>query len=153
MSLFRKRERRVPELNTSSLPDLIFTVLFFFMIVTHMRSTEAGVDYTMPQGAQLEELEKRDGVYYIYIGRPVGVEKGSSADTVCIRMNGQTVSPADIKAFMEAERAMMAADEQQRMTVNITIDRSVKMGIVNDVKQALRSSSPVRINYEAEERK
>lgn len=153
MSLFRERKRKVPGLNTASLPDLVFTVLFFFMIVTHMRSTEVNVDYTMPQGTQLEELKKRDGVYYIYIGRPAGVAKGSPADTVCIRMDGQTVSPADIAAFIRTERSAMTVDELRQMTVNITIDRDVEMGIVNDVKRALRSSTPIHINYEAEERK
>ena len=38
--IFRNRSQRsMPQLNTSSLPDLIFTVLFFFMVVTHMRKT------------------------------------------------------------------------------------------------------------------
>ena len=38
MGKFNKTgKREMPALNTSSLPDLIFTLLFFFMIVTTMR--------------------------------------------------------------------------------------------------------------------
>ena len=43
--MFRRRSREVPGLNTSSLPDLIFSVLFFFMIVTHMRHVTVKVKY------------------------------------------------------------------------------------------------------------
>ncbi len=39
-SMFRTKHHHVPSLNVASMPDLIFTVLFFFMIVTHMRSVE-----------------------------------------------------------------------------------------------------------------
>ena len=46
---FRKRQHFVPNLNTASLPDLIFTVLFFFMIVTHMRKVAPKVKYRVPQ--------------------------------------------------------------------------------------------------------
>ena len=43
MSLFNKKKRDIPNLNTAALPDLIFTVLFFFMIVTQLRDTEVKV--------------------------------------------------------------------------------------------------------------
>ena len=68
MSMFGRREHEMPGLNTSSLPDLIFTVLFFFMIVTHMRQVTLKVDYRAPQGKQLTRLTKKSAVSYIYIG-------------------------------------------------------------------------------------
>ncbi len=151
MSVFRKRERRVPELNTAALPDLIFTVLFFFMIVTHMRSTEDTISYETPKATNLEEVKRHEWVYDVYIGRMANVEKGSPADTICIRMNGKTMTPAAISAFMNAERALMTPEELQNVMVNIRADRRVEMGVVNEVKRALRSSMPIKINYEAEE--
>lgn len=70
MSRFRRRTHSVPGLNTSSLPDLIFTVLFFFMIVTHMRKTVLKVHFQVPQGTELTRLTKKSAVSYIYIGKP-----------------------------------------------------------------------------------
>ena len=68
--IFDNRVRRsVPQLNTASLPDLIFTVLFFFMVVTHMRQTTIKVEFRMPQGTQLTRLTKKSTVSYIYIGK------------------------------------------------------------------------------------
>ena len=55
----RKQSREMPEMNTSSLPDLIFTILFFFMMVTTMREVTLKVKFTVPQGTELEKLEKK----------------------------------------------------------------------------------------------
>ena len=65
--MFKRTRREIPGLNTSSLPDLIFTVLFFFMIVTHMRKVTLKVKYQVPQGTELTRLTKKTAVSYIYI--------------------------------------------------------------------------------------
>ena len=69
MGKFNKTgKREMPALNTSSLPDLIFTLLFFFMIVTTMREVTLKVQFTLPQGTELEKLEKKSLVTFIYVG-------------------------------------------------------------------------------------
>ena len=68
-SMFRTKRHNVPSLNMASMPDLIFTVLFFFMIVTHMRSDEVKVRYEVPQGSEIRKLANRSAVVNIYIGR------------------------------------------------------------------------------------
>ena len=67
--MFHRNNHEVPALNTSSLPDLIFTVLFFFMIVTHMRDVELKVRYEVPQGTELQKLTHKSAVIYIYVAR------------------------------------------------------------------------------------
>ena len=66
MSMFRRREHTVPGLNTASLPDLIFSVLFFFMIVTHMQKVAVKVQYRTPQGTELTTDEEDRRHLYIY---------------------------------------------------------------------------------------
>lgn len=69
MGKFNKTGKRgMPALNTSSLPDLIFTLLFFFMIVTTMREVTLKVEFKVPQGTELEKLEKKSLVTFIYVG-------------------------------------------------------------------------------------
>ena len=68
MGKFNKTgKREMPALNTSSLPDLIFTLLFFFMIVTTMREVTLKVQFTLPVGTELEKLEKKSLVTFIYV--------------------------------------------------------------------------------------
>jgi biopolymer transport protein ExbD len=139
----------MPGLNTSSLPDLIFTVLFFFMIVTHMRHVEPKVHYQVPQGTEVEKLNHKASVIYIYIGRPVSASDG---EEFCIQLNNRIATIADIKQFIATEREQMSDEERARMTVSIRADRDVPMGIIADVKQMLQQSFALRISYSATER-
>ena len=61
-SMFHQHRRSVPSLNVASMPDLIFTVLFFFMIVTHMRSDEVKVRLEVPQGHEVQKLTNRQAL-------------------------------------------------------------------------------------------
>ena len=149
MSMNRRRRRRsVPTLNTASLPDLIFTVLFFFMIVTHMRSTPVKVQYQMPQGTELTRLTKKSAVTYIYIGKPVG----TNDSMVRIQLNDKFTDAGSIPAYIVKERGRMSAEDAQAMTVSLKADRNTDMGTITDVKQALRQAKAYRINYSAEKR-
>lgn len=149
--LFRRRERQVPELNTSSLPDLIFTVLFFFMIVTHMRDVELKVRYQVPQGTELKKQEHKGAVATIYVGR-AGHSTEEDKDKFFIQLNNEIATVDDIKAFIEKERAKMNEDDHARMTVSIKADKDVPMGMIADIKKALQQAYALKISYSATER-
>jgi biopolymer transport protein ExbD len=153
MSLFQHREHHVPSLNTSSLPDLVFSVLFFFMIVTHMQKVAVKVQYRAPQGTELTRLTKKSAVTYIYIGRPTASLQPMAGHDTRIQLNDKFASPADVIDYVSAEREHAAPEDQQQMTVSIKADRGTRMGIITDVKQALRQAKAYKINYSAVERK
>ncbi len=144
--VFQRRERTMPGLNTSALPDLIFTVLFFFMIVTHMRDVELLVHYDVPQGTELQKQGHKSAVTYIYVGRP------ADSDTFFIQLNNHLASVADIRDFVEEERSRMSAEDQGRMVVSLKADRDVPMRVIADIKQALQQSFALRINYSARDK-
>ncbi len=139
-------ERDVPMLNTSSLPDLIFTVLFFFMIVTHMREVTLKVYYEVPQGTEIQKLGHKASIVQIYVGRQTG------SDEFRIQLNNQLSTIDDIKAFLAEERSRMSSEDQSRMTVSIKADRDVPMGMISDIKRALQQDYALRINYSATEK-
>lgn len=150
---FRRRNREVPGLNTSSLPDLIFTVLFFFMIVTHMRQVTLKVKFQVPQGKELTRLTKKSAVSYIYIGTPVSsTGKAYKTAESRIQLNDKYATPEEVGDYISAEKKRMSAEDQQQMTVSLKADKNTKMGVVADVKQALRQAKALRINYSATEK-
>lgn len=149
MSMFKRKNREIPGLNTASLPDLIFTVLFFFMIVTHMRDVELKVKYKVPQGTELQKLTKKQTVSYIYIGKAVD----GGGDSTLIQLNDRLATPSEIASFVSEERQRMSADDRKRMTVSIKADRHTPMAVITQVKQALRRSNALNINYSAEKEK
>ena len=142
-SKFHTKRHNVPSLNMASMPDLIFTVLFFFMIVTHMRSDEVKVRYEVPKGTEMRKLTNKSSVVNIYIGR-IG-------DDWRVQLNGDLVTVKDIPARIENLRVAMSPENAEHLTVSLRADRHTPMGIISDVKQALQKSYALRINYSATE--
>ncbi len=161
MSLIHHHEHHVPGLNTASLPDLVFSVLFFFMIVTHMQKVAVKVQYRAPQGTELTRLVKKSAVSYVYIGRPINALTGKQSNRsqvnvpsdYRIQLNDKFASAADVTDYISAERDRMTPEDKEQMTVSIKADRTTPMGIITDVKQALRQAKAYNINYFATERK
>lgn len=146
MSLFRRHRRHVPTLNTAALPDLIFTVLFFFMIVTQMRQVDMKVEVETPQGVQLDKLTHRSTISHVYIGRPA-----DGSEAAALQLNDKIATPKDIGRFVREERRRMSPADRERMIVSIKADKGVKMGIITDVKKELRRHGALKINYSGEE--
>ncbi len=134
------------------MPDLIFTVLFFFMIVTHMRDVDPKVQYTVPQGSELTKEVSKRGQVYIFIGKPVDAQGNVVADETRIQMGDRYVAVAEIGQEIEKARSAMSDDDRQHLTVSIRADRDTEMGIINDVKQELRKAGALNINYSAEKK-
>ena len=149
MSRFRqKQNREVPGLNLAAMPDLIFTVLFFFMIVTHMREVKPMVRFDIPQGTEVEKARKA-GMIYLFIGKPVNERGDVVGDESRIQLNDHYVTLDEIGAAIEEERSHMSEENRQQMVVSIRADRGTEMGLINDVKQALRKAGALNINYSA----
>ena len=149
MSRFRQKEKReVPGLNLAAMPDLIFTVLFFFMIVTHMREVKPMVRFDIPQGTAVEKARKA-GMIYLFIGKPVNERGDVVGDESRIQLNDHYVTLDKIGAAIEEERSHMSEENRQQMVVSIRADRGTEMGLINDVKQALRKAGALNINYSA----
>jgi len=151
MSRFRQHiDREVPALNLAALPDLIFTVLFFFMIVTHMRQVETHVRYQLPQGTEVGQEANKTGLVYILIGEsltPNPSPKGEGSKM--IQVNDRMVRVDEVAQCINRIREEMTEEERQRLTVCIRADRNTEMGIINDVKQQLRRAGALNIYYAA----
>ena len=135
-------------MNLAAMPDLIFTVLFFFMIVTHMREVKPMVRFDIPQGTEVEKARKA-GMVYLFIGKPVNERGEVVGDESRIQLNDHYVTLDEIGAAIEQERSLMSEENRQQMVVSIRADRSTEMGLINDVKQELRKAGALNINYSA----
>lgn len=145
---FRRRERRVPALNTASLPDLIFSVLFFFIIVTHMRQDEVKVRYRVPDGRELAKLAHRSSVVHIYIGKPQ-----NGAGGYRIQLENRYVGIDELVDRIAQLKASMQPDDSRQLMIAVSADKDVDMQTVMDVKQALRRANALRITFIGNEKK
>lgn len=154
MAKFRKDGgKKLPAISTASLPDIIFMLLFFFMTTTSMKEVTLMVDQKVPQATELTKLEKKSLVRYIYIGTPKKQYQKSFGFESRIQLDDAFAnSPDEVQSYIATKRAAMKEDEQNFMIVSLKVDQETKMGIVTDVKQALRNAYAVRINYTATQR-
>ena len=151
MSRFSKNGgREMPEMNTSSLPDLIFTILFFFMIVTSMREVTLKVKFTVPAGTELEKLEKKSAVSFIYVGPPTDQLRATMGSGTRIQLNDRFAEPKEVMDFIAEERTTMT--DQAAQTVSLKVDEKTQMGYIIDIKEVLRKSWALKINSSATRR-
>lgn len=153
MGKFNKTGKRgMPALNTSSLPDLIFTLLFFFMIVTTMREVTLKVEFRAPAATELEKLEKKSLVTFIYVGKPTKEFRKQLGEESRIQLNDAFAEVSEVQDYVIGERASMKEVDQPNMTVSLKIDQDTRMGIVTEIKEALRRAYALKINYSAVDR-
>jgi len=150
----RKKGKGAQRINTASLPDIIFMLLFFFMVSTTMRETEVKVQVKVPEASEVKKLEQKKLVSYIYIGRPVGPLQGLYGSEPMIQLNDKLVNkegiPEDeVQDFVLFEREKLPEIEKNKMVMSLRIDQDIPMGKVDDVKQALRRAKALIINYSA----
>jgi biopolymer transport protein ExbD len=65
----------------------------------------------------------------------------------CIQLNDKIANVSDIENFIKSERKRMSPEDAQRMTVSIKADENTDVGIISDVKLALRRAGAYVINY------
>ncbi len=148
MSRFKKDgKKESPAINTSSLPDIIFMLLFFFMVTTTMRETSPKVKTKVPEATEIQKLEKKSLVSYILIGPPIN--KRLYGNNSRIQLDDQFAGVKDIGEFVAHERQARNEADRNKITTSLKVDQDTKMGIVTDVKQELRKSSALKINYSA----
>lgn len=142
----------MPELNTSSLPDLVFAFLFFIMMVTTMREVTLKVEFRAPTATELQKLEKKSLVTFLYIGKPTVEFRDKMGSETRLQLNDKFAEINEIEDYIAQEKSSMNEEDAPYMTVSIKADKETKMGVITDVKQALRQAYALKISYSAQQR-
>jgi len=153
MSKFKKDGgKSMPAISTASLPDIIFMLLFFFMVTTVMRESELKVQVQVPEATELTKLEQKSLVNYIYIGKPTKNYEEIYGTSPRIQLGDKIAKEQDIPLFLEQFKSDVSERERPRITSSIRVDGKVTMGIVQDVKTVLRKQGQLRVNYSSRKR-
>jgi biopolymer transport protein ExbD len=141
----KKTDKGLQAISTASLPDIVFMLLFFFMVTTVMKQDDLKVKVKAPAANQVKKLENKSLVSYIYIGQPV--KSGKFGTLPRIQLNDAFADPEQIREFIAAERESLKEADRPKMTVSLKVDGNTEMGLVTDVKMELRRASALKINY------
>lgn len=148
MSKFKKKKGGdLPAISTASLPDIVFMLLFFFMVATVMRDNTLLVSNTLPAADQVQKLDKKDRVMYVYAGKPSARYQDKFGTQARIQLNDKFATVQDVAAFVLAEKASKRQELQNVLTTALKVDGDTKMGLISDIKQELRKVNALKINY------
>lgn len=148
MSKFKKKgDGGTPAISTASLPDIVFMLLFFFMVVTVLRQTTPLIENVLPTADEVEKLDKKDLVMYIYAGKPLPRYQGQYGTEARIQLNDKFANVNDVQAFIQAERESKREELVPFLTTSLKVDGETNMGLVSDIKQELRQVNALKINY------
>jgi biopolymer transport protein ExbD len=145
----KKRGKANPEVSTASLPDIIFMLLFFFMVVTVLRDAELKVKVSTPYASELTKLEEKSLVNYLYIGRPMPKYQDLYGTSPRLQLGDKFATIEDIPIFLEKHKIKVPEARHGQITSSLRVDGEVTMGIVSDVKTKLRKSGQLKVNYSA----
>ena len=147
MSKFNKKKKDMPAVNTASLPDIVFMLLFFFMVTTTMRETDLQIKPpVLPEATEVKKLKEKNLVSFIYVGKSI---KGIKGDR--IQLNDKISTVNDIKNFILAKRESVAQSEVNRLITSIKADVDTEVGTIHDIKEKLRDINALKINYSSRE--
>jgi len=145
MSKFKKKAQTSQQISTSSLPDIIFMLLFFFMVTTVLRENTINVKQVIPDASQLRKLQRKSLVSYIYIGEPKKVEQWGTEPR--IQVNDVFREPKDLIKWVNEEKSKLSEIEKDQLTVSLKVDEEVKRGLIADVETELRKANSRKVLY------
>jgi Biopolymer transport protein ExbD/TolR. len=120
------------------------------MIVTNMHEIKLKIDFKVPYATELKRLEKKSLITHIYVGKPTEELQKKMGTESRIQLNDRFVDISEIQDYITQERANLTEEERSLMIISLDIDRDTQMGIVTDIKQALRKAGALNIYYSAE---
>ena len=145
----------MPELNTSSLPDLVFAFLFFIMMVTSIREVTPKVSFSnLPTATELTKLDEKSLVTFIYVGKPNKEYRAMYGTNSAIQLNDQvTQNPTAVYSYIEQAKAKLRDDRRALMQVSLKADKETKMNIISQIKEELRRANALNLSYSARQGK
>ncbi len=145
MAKFTKKSKTSQEIPTAALPDIIFMLLFFFMVTTVMRENTINVKQKMPDATELRKLQRKSLVSYLYMGEPKNTVL--YGDEPKIQTNDVFIDVKDITLWVSKEKDKLSENERDQITIAFKADEGVKMGLISDVQMKLRKANALKVMF------
>jgi biopolymer transport protein ExbD len=146
MSKFKKRKKGIPAVNTAALPDIVFMLLFFFMVTTTMRETDLRLEAPkLPSASEVKKLEHKSLVNTIYVGKAKDSKYGVGYNK--IQLNDKIATADQVPAFIINARTKVSEPEIPFMTTSIKADKESNVGTIIDIRLKLRDVNALKLNY------
>ncbi len=144
MSKFRVKNSTKPTISMSAMPDIVFLLLFFFMVTAVMRQSEEVTRQRPPQAKEYRVTSNKSLIKELIIGRPSDGKLGEGFRYVA---NGEFLSLDQIRPWLLKQRTSLSEWARPRMIIVLKADEDVDMGMIADLQQELREVNAVKLVY------
>ena len=143
----KKKSDEVPPISTASLPDIIFMLLFFFMTVTQTKDGEIKVANDIPSADQVQKLDKKDPVVYIYAGKPLSKYQAKFGVNAKIQVNDKFIDVSEVSHYILNYREGLRDALKDVYITALKVDADTNMGLVSDIREQLQEINALKLNY------
>ena len=127
---FSRKTKISSEIPTSSMPDIIFMLLIFFMVTTVLREY-SGLPVNIPKAEKIEKLKGKRHTAHIWVSKE-GL----------VSINDRLFAVEDVAKIMYDKRV---SDPQ--IIVSLKADEEAKMGLISSIHEELREADALKLNY------
>jgi len=127
---FARKTKLSSEIPTSSMPDIIFMLLIFFMVTTVLREY-SGLPVNIPKAEKIEKLKGKRHTAHIWISKE-GL----------VSINDRLFAVQDVAKIMYDKRV---SDPQ--IIVSLKADEEAKMELISSIHEELREADALKLNY------
>ncbi len=142
----KKKGGELPAISTASLPDIVFMLLFFFMVVTVLRDSNLLVQNKLPKADQVEKL-KKDRSVFIFAGKPSDRYKKKYGSEPKIQIGDKYTDVSSLRSALTELRGKLRPELQDKVMVALKVDEETNTGVVSDIKEELRELNMLKIIY------
>jgi len=147
MNRFRKSDKReVPSLNTASLPDLIFTLLFFFMISTNLKDSTAKVRFDLPKADATENVASMPFDITVSVGKPIVRQPATTETGPTLQVNDRILTMSELPEYLQYCKSL----KNEEPIITLKADKYTPMGMIDDIKKTLCEAGFYKIRYVVE---
>lgn len=148
MSKFtKKKSGDLPPISTASLPDIVFMLLFFFMTVTEMKDSDLMVHNKVPTADQVQKLDKKDPVVYIYAGKPLEKYQDKFGSNAKIQINDKFADVSEVAPFILRYKDGIREELRDIFITALKVDADTNMGLVSDIREKLQDVNALKVTY------
>ena len=127
---FSRKTQLSSEIPTSSMPDIIFMLLIFFMVTTVLREY-SGLPVNIPKAERIEKLKGKRHTAHIWVSKE-GL----------VSINDRLFAVQDVAKIMYEKRV---SDPQ--LIVSLKADEEAKMELIASIHEELREADALKLNY------
>ncbi len=142
----KKKGGELPAISTASLPDIVFMLLFFFMVVTVLRDSNLLVQNKLPKADQVEKLRK-DRSVFIFAGKPSDRYQKKYGKEPKIQIGDKYTDVSSLRSALTELRGKLRPELQDKVMVALKVDENTNTGVVSDIKEELRELNMLKIIY------